>query len=147
MADLSDTWTTRDFPLLVEIARLIEQQGNAHPANFPNWEDGGTEERRLVAGFKALEAAGYLELGNPRFSNGLAMVHNISMEARQLVGLWPSAADGSDALVQALLAAANATSDAAEKTKLRTVAEQVGGISASVMSSVASAWIASRIGA
>jgi hypothetical protein len=128
---LPDKWYSRDFPMLIEVTRRIDETGDPVSMDDVNEALGMTIEEAWSA-IGALHRAGFLvgvQAGN---------------EAYQATGLHPGD-DDIAALVAMFTAAAEETSDPAEKTRLRALAIGIRDVSSDVLKRVAAAYIASRI--
>ena len=145
---LPDRWTERDRPVLMALARQIDNDGpdNVHMGDVADQTGlpGEDAERSL----RLLEQSGYLEvLRGPMMMSGDQSVHAVDLteRGRRTVGLWPSG-EGIDALVDALHQAEEATDDPEEKTLLRRAAGAVGSVSRDIMVDVMGAVIARQSG-
>lgn len=147
---LDDTWTSRDFPVLVAAARLLEQGQTFIRADDVCIAAGLTPEDATRA-IEALIPA-YLEWVPPEGAqSGIRRVlftgrHRLTERGRRAVGLWPSG-ESVDALVDALHQAEATTSDPEEKSAIRRAAGAVLSVGRDVMTDVMAAVIARQIGA
>lgn len=131
---LPDVWTTRDFPVLVEVARRIDAGDTtprveevaaalAMPVEQVQLAGAALRRRGLV------ETLGALQAEVLRFKN-------LSGEAYLLTGLHPSGDDAVSALVDALRQAADQVEDPQEKSRLRTLADNALGVGRDVLGGV-----------
>lgn len=150
---LSDRWSTREFPVLVEVARRLDEEGEAtnevvvHGAVA---EALSLDVDGVEASVRALIDAGYLRREKPGRESLRASWsgwHNLELteRGRRAVGLWPSG-EGVDALVDALRQAEAETTDPEEKSRIRQAAASVMGVSRDVMVDVLGAVIARQSG-
>jgi hypothetical protein len=103
---LSDTWFTRDMPVLRAVARLVDEPkyggapylGQVVPAS-------GLPKPDVVAAARALMSAGYVE-ALTNYSGEIVRFTGISPEARRLAGLWPTPQGEWDRLLEQLAARA-----------------------------------------
>jgi hypothetical protein len=143
---LPDRWHSRDFPVLLEIARGLD--AGALPDQQQITNDLGISVDQLDAAWHALREGGYLRLveGRPR-RLGDSEVTRIVLTERGLraVGLWPSDRTG-DQLADLLRQAADATADPEEQTILRRASGAVASVSRGVMTDVLAALVKSQTG-
>ena len=143
---LPDRWATRDFPVLVETARLLDA-GAPGPLQASELMDVTSfNEKDVNAAWGALIGAGYLVGGT--FSTLASTEHfaeDLTERGRRAVGLWPSG-DNADALVDALRQAEELVDDPEEKGLIRRAAGAVGSVSRDVMTDVLAAVIARQSG-
>jgi hypothetical protein len=142
---LDDVWASRDFPVLVATAKLINE-GERHvmARQLSKSLDLGTDE--VLLALDGLVPT-YLT-GKPLDSLGGRtdfLVNGITERGRRAVGLWPSG-EGVDALVDALRKAENTTDDPEEKTVLRRAAGAVGSVSRDIMVDVVAAVVSRQSG-
>jgi hypothetical protein len=126
---LPDVWARRDFPVLVEVVRRLDQGDS-----FVMTDAVAAALRRrgliTVSGTMAVEFDTF----------------DVSGEAYLLTGLHPDGDDAVSRLVDALRQAAERTSDAAEKSKLRQVADLIGGLSREVAAGAMTAVLTGGLG-
>lgn len=142
---LEDVWTSRDFPVLVEAARLLDR-GDGPVSSAPIVEATELTQSQVFAAFDALTPSyltgeSYDSLGG----RGDVFFAGITERGRRAVGLWPSG-ESVDALVDALRKAEDATDDAEEKTLLRRAAGAVGSVSRDIMVDVIAAVVSRQSG-
>ena len=121
---LSDTWFTRDLPVLRAIARLVDEpkHGGAPYLLGSVVPGSGLPKADVIAAAKALAAAGYVEpLTN--HAGDIVRITGISAEARRLAGLWPTPQGEWERLLeQAALRAERAPTDV-ERERWRAFAD------------------------
>lgn len=131
---LPDVWTTRDFPVLVEVARQVDagsgrvdvkQVADAVELNEQDVELAGAA--LLRRGLVSVQGAS----GKP-----VLWFKGVSAEAYFLTGLHPSGDDVVTALIDALRQAADHTPDPEEKSRLRRLADNAGTVSRDVLGGV-----------
>jgi hypothetical protein len=134
---LNDVWTDRDFPVLVEVTRrrdagehFISAESVATALEMPY-------EAVAQAG-KALQRRGLITASGSMAAE-IETFDEVSGEAYFLTGLHPSGDDLVSALVSALRQAADQVADPAEKTRLRTLADNVGSVGRDVLGGVLTA--------
>ena len=137
MADprLNDVWLSRDYPMLVEIMRIVEEEGLSIQAF--QWKHILETEEDQQRALYALRARGLIE--TRELASYIDSITNVSGEAYTLVGLHPSGEDLKERLVSALEQLAEKTSDPAEASKLTQAAKQFGMLSRDVAAGVAAA--------
>jgi hypothetical protein len=142
---LPDRWHSRDFPVLLDIARRLD--GGAQDVRLRQVsEETGQRVEDLLAAVDSL-VPGYLDAGSIDTDQGRYdyVVTGVTERGRRAVGLWPSG-ESADALVDALRQAEEATEDPEEKGILRRAAGAVGMVSRDVMVDVMAAVIARQSG-
>lgn len=144
---LQDRWHSRDFPILVETARLLDS-GKHRVQAFEAADGEAISIEGAELAFNALSPA-YLEVmeTEARMSQtrGDLIATGLTERGRRAVGLWPSG-EGTDALVDALRQAEEATDDPEEKTLIRRAAGAVGSVSREVMADVIAAFVRQQTG-
>ena len=130
---LSDVWAVRDFPVLRETARMIDQG-----ARTPSIDDlavaTGLEPAQVSLAVAALERRGLVEAN--RAWGGPTGIKAVAGEAYLLTGLHPDGDDMVSQLVSALRQAADQSSDASEKSRLRKLADAAGDVTRDVLAGV-----------
>lgn len=144
---LRDRWTTRDRPILLELAqRLDDQPGvgidSRHLATELGMDPGDVAAACVALdpeyiGGKAHRAAGHGVI--------LYIATELKTRGRREVRLWPSG-ENVDALLDALRQAEDLTDDAEEKGIIRRAAGAVGMVSRDVMVDVMAAVVARQAG-
>lgn len=142
---LEDTWHSRELPVLRETARLLEEREpvigvriNEVAATL------GVEDEVVFRSMRILESAGLVEVAWVMPSTH-GRVTQISGQARQMVGQWPTAETALERMVAALEAIADNTDDEDERTKLQKFAAFLRGSATTVGLSVASAAITGQL--
>jgi hypothetical protein len=141
---LPDVWATRDFPVLVEVTRRIDAGSDALRVADIAQAVGMTPDDVALAG-AALKRRGLVtvlgvaEMAVLRFTD-------VSAEAYFLTGLHPSGDDAVSNLVEAIRQAADQVDDPAEKSRLRTLADQALNVSREVLAGVMVAVMTRGIG-
>lgn len=102
---LPDTWYSREYPVLREAARIVdaEMYGGARFAQLQ--EATGLDMDDVTRASRALQDAGLVDVTWTIPPPG-SRVTRISGEARQLVGMWPTAETALERIVSALEALA-----------------------------------------
>lgn len=113
---LGDTWTTREYPLLLEAARrLNDGETNLYVDQLATQIGMDPDQAQMaVAG---LADDGYVVGVTVEEINGPVVITSITPKARREVGLWPSTEVGVDRLVQALDALIDQAKDPDERTR------------------------------
>jgi hypothetical protein len=143
MADVEDTWTRRELPILRAALRRVD---NGEELDLEHIRlDTGLPGFELRRGLQALQEAGYLEVylasgWSDDHAGGL--LSGVSERTRRELGSWPSAHTLVDDLVRALQQAADEEQEPERKSKLRAAADTV----ATIANQVAIRVIADRIG-
>lgn len=140
---LPDVWTSRDYPVLMEIARRIDG-GEGAPRADDIARSVDMDEDRVQRALAALQHRRLIE-GIGVAEGQILRVSDISAEAYLLTGLHPDGDDAVSALVAALRRAADLTDDPAEKSRLRALADGALGVSRSVLAGVLTAVLTQQI--
>ena len=140
---LNDRWHSRDFPVLVEAARLIDQADELHIATIAHTL--GIDADEVKRALSALKQAGYLQdgritlapsrLAGPSLAAPTPTSIELTERGRRAVGIWPSG-QAADSLVDALRQAEDLVTDPEEKTLLRRAAGAMGSVSREVLTDV-----------
>lgn len=134
---LHDVWTTRDFPVLVEVARLID--GGATTVRVEEVADAiGLSRDEVQRAGAALKRRGLVDAFGSTQSEVLRF-RNLSGEAYLLTGLHPGGDDAVSDLIALLRQAADQVDDPEEKSRLRRLADNAGGVSRDVLAGVLTA--------
>ncbi len=131
---LPDVWTTRDYPVLREVVRRLD--GGEHYVRVGDVAEAlemATSE--VAAAGRALERRGLVTTKGTAEQRVL-IFGDVSGEAYMLTGLHPNGDDAVSQLVSALRQAADEVADPEEKSRLRKLADGVGGVSRDVLSGV-----------
>lgn len=142
-----DTWTARDYPVLVAAADHLERtQGRAcQPHELAR--NIGMSSRDVTSAVMVLvpdylTGEVYRNLGDEVD----AAVTGLTSEGRREAGLWPKKADHLASLIEALEAAAERTDDAEQRSTLGSIGDGLKAAPGSVLSGVLTAWLASQGG-
>jgi hypothetical protein len=143
---MESTWDTRDLPVLDAIVRYFDEHDG------PEIPDVGTFAK--LTGLDPGQVARAVRALSPRFIKTAAtmggLMHvaimGVTDEARQAVGQWPSPEVWVDRLVKALRVAAERESDPEKKSRLRAMAEGLGGFARDVAVGVLSGGITQSMG-
>jgi hypothetical protein len=120
-----DVWSSRDFPVLREATRMIDD-GSEDPTVPALAEATGLDLESVARAIWALDRRG---LVTPIMSlAGPIGVQEVSGEAYLLTGLHPDGNDLTDRFVDALRQAAEEVSDPEEKSRLRRAAKALGEV-------------------
>lgn len=142
-----DTWTPRDYPVLVAAAdRLEGTQGRpCQPHELARQL--GMSERDVTSAIKVL-IPDYLqgEVVDSLGGEVDAIVTGLTSEGRREAGLWPKKTDHLASLIAALEAAAERADDAKERSTLRSIGDSLKAAPGSVVSGLLTAWLASQGG-
>jgi hypothetical protein len=136
---LADKWASRDFPILVEVTRRIDDGDHfvseveiAESIDMP-----GDDVRR---GIQALERRGLI-------TTTATMTHisvdDVAGQAYLMTGLHPDADDEAERLASLLRQAADQTNDPEQKSRLRKAASAVGDLVGEVGAGVMTAYATS----
>jgi hypothetical protein len=142
---LSDRWSSRDLPFLIEAARKIDAGQQYFPVTTMDTPTGMTPDDRLAAtrglvpSYLTAEPVTAAEVGTFDF-----FITGLTERGRRAVGLWPSG-ESVDALVDALRKAEEATDDPEEKSLIRRAAGAVTSVSRDIMVDVMGAVISRQI--
>jgi DNA-binding transcriptional MocR family regulator len=142
---LKDVWSTRDYPVLVEVTRRIDS-GERHPrtdaiAQAIGLTDDQVQQAGLALGRRKLvQYVGAAELPVIAFTD-------VSAEAYFLTGLHPDGDTAVTTLLDLLRQAAEQTSDPAERSRIRALADQAANVSRSVLGGVLTAYLGHQLGA
>jgi len=146
MDTLGDVWVSRDYPVLREVTRLIDQG-----AGLVNTSDIAatlrmTEEASGLA-LAALERRGLVS-GLVEVDVGYPLgVCQVSGAAYLLTGLHPDGDDALSSLMSVLRQAADSSADDDERGRLRRAADALGSISRDIGAGVFTAWLTHQVGA
>lgn len=142
---LHDRWNTRDFPVVVAVARELDEGTRVVSATDVatslemDFLDVVTAMRALVPGYLVGRPVDSLA-GTSEF-----FINQLTERGRRAVGIWPSG-EGVDALVDALRQAEEATDDPEEKGILRRASGAVGMVSRDIMVDVVAAVVTKQSG-
>ena len=131
---LDDVWVSRDFPVLVEVARRIDGGESTPSVEDVAAATGMPVEQVQLAG-AALKRRGLVDAIGA-WQASVLRFKDLSAEAYFLTGLHPSGDDAVSTLVDALRQAADATPDPQEKSRLRALADGALLVSREVLGGV-----------
>lgn len=129
---LPDVWATRDYPVLREAVRGIDAGEDVNADRLLTAT--GLSLGEIAQAVRALERRGLIEVEEAL--GGVTGIREVSGEAYLLTGLHPNGDDAVSQLVSALRQAADEVADPEEKSRLRKLADGVGGVSRDVLSGV-----------
>lgn len=142
---VSDRWHSRDFPLLLEVARALDARTAIDAQALA--DDLQMSMADVDSAWHALREAGYLRtLNRPRrLGDGAMSALELTERGRRAVGLWPSE-KAADTLVDLLRQAEDLTDDPEEKTLIRRAAGALGSVSRDVLTDVVAAIARQQMG-
>jgi hypothetical protein len=143
---MDSTWEQRDLPVLDAIVRYFDEHEG------PEIPDAQTFAK--LTGMDPGQVARAVRTLSPRFIKTQAtmggLMHvaimGVTDEARQAVGQWPSPDVWVDRLVQALWEAAEREPDPERRSRLRAMAEGLGGFARDVAVGILSGGITQTLG-
>jgi hypothetical protein len=130
---LADVWATRDYPVLVEVARRVDG-GEDIPSISDVAVATGLPIEQVKLAAAALKRRGLVDTLD--VMSGPIRFKSLSGEAYFLTGLHPSSDDAVSAFVEALRQAADQVEDPDERSRLRRIADSVLGVSTDVLGAV-----------
>lgn len=134
---LDDVWTTRDYPVLIEVVRRFDiEHQPVGPGDVAH--SLGMEEDDVLRATRNLNRAGYVNADH----DGWVMNH--SAEALRIAGAWPDAGDAVDRLLWALEERISGATPE-EKSKLAKVRDAIVGMGRDVAVEVIGAAVTGRI--
>jgi DNA-binding transcriptional ArsR family regulator len=142
------TFQQRELPILDAVVEALDDGVRADVSHIE--AKTGLDPATIQAGIRALLTAGYITQIVDRSSlqgSSIGAVVAVSGAARQVVGTWPSPEHRADELVAILRELANRVPDQETKGRLRTVAEQFGGMSRDLRVDVMAAVVSKQLGA
>lgn len=126
--EVRNTWAERELPILRIALREIDA-GQHHVALEAIRSETGLEVDQMRAASRALESAGYIEVQGramgPRVSG---YVMGVGERTRRELGSWPAPDNVVARLIAALDQAAEEEAEPERKSKLRAVAQGLGGV-------------------
>lgn len=131
---LPDVWTSRDYPVLAAAAKRFDEGETSIRVETLATDTGLSVEDVKRAG-SALSRRDLLTASGA-WGDPIQRVSELSGEAYLLTGLHPDGDDAVTRLVDALRQAADQTNDPEEKSKLRRLADNAGGVSRDVLAAV-----------
>jgi hypothetical protein len=126
---MDDTWDARELPILDAIVRYFDESDEPYLAGIPTEETfaeiTGRDVQEVRKAVRTLRQS-YL-LVQDGGMGAETMILGVTDAAREKVGQWPSAEGIVDRLIQGLLDAADREPDEHKRSRLRVVAEGLGG--------------------
>lgn len=140
-----DRWHSRDFPVLLEVARLLDD--GARHVQVRDLEATGFDFKQLIAALGAL-VPGYLTGKQLDTLAGPVdfVVTGLTERGRRTTGLWPQEDAASDALVELLNQAADGTTDEDDAGNLRKAGRLLKSVPGNVIADVTAALIRQQAG-
>lgn len=146
---LNDTWHSRELPVLIAAARVVDTGEHVTPDELAEVDD-------LDLGADAIEMAcealvpTYLDAGRaPRRggeTRGMLVITGVTDDGRRATGLWPDGDTAVAQLLSALRQAEDLTDDPDDQTALRKAGGQLATVSRSVLAEVIAAVITRQAG-
>lgn len=137
-----ETWTARELPLLRIALREDDAGRNAQFEDMA--AETGLELRAVSHSMRTLHDAGYVDAYFAGAFSGF--VHSVGERARRELGSWPSPESLVDQLVSAFADAAERETEPERKTRLRAVADGMGGAGRSVAVELFTAFLRQQAG-
>jgi hypothetical protein len=145
---MDSTWEQRDLPVLEAIVRYFDENPmEPGPTVGDIAQRTGRDPQEIFRAVKSLDET-YLEL-RVYMAGGRVTPHRVlrvTDQARRAVGQWPSGDVWVDRLAAALREAAEQEPDPEKKTRLRAMAEGLGGFARDVAVGVLSGGITQSMG-
>lgn len=143
---LADTWNSREFPVLLEVARQLEggtlsDHGSVARALGMDADEVGRAFDALIPSF--LDGSVQRAAGGVIYS---AMAKRLTERGRRATGLWPDGDTAVEQLLSALRQAEELTDDPDDKSALRKAAGQLATVSLSVIAEVIAAVVTRQTG-
>jgi hypothetical protein len=139
---LPDKWYTRDYPVLLEVARRIDS-GEEYPAGEQVGEALGMTAADVRLAAHALARRDLVAI-NEDYGGGVTF-EDVAGAAYLMTGLHPDTDDALSRLVVALQQAADQVSDEEERSRLRRAADGLLNVSREVMVGVMTAYLAGQL--
>lgn len=142
---LPDLWASRDFPVLVAVARLLDETGRP----VTSYEVASEVQIEQPTAVRALTnlAHGFLEVRSENsVSDNDCYVVGITADGLRAAGQWPSPEAAVDRLIAALDAQIDVAPEGSPKaSKLRALRDGVVGVSRDLLVEVMGAVITGRL--
>jgi hypothetical protein len=140
------TWEPRDLPVLDAVVRHFDEHPEATRLTLQ--EVAQLASRDVMDVYRALKELSptYIKLQDLWGGQPDALVWGVTDDARRAVGQWPSPDVWVDRLVQALREAAEREPDPERRSRLRAMAEGLGGFARDVAVGVLSGGITQSMG-
>jgi DNA-binding Lrp family transcriptional regulator len=143
---LPDAYATRDLPVLVEAARILDSEAGMYGCRLSELVAAtGLPERHVELALRALEADRLLEVHwmHPREAS---RVSGLTGDARRAVKLWPTPESALDRMIAALQTIAdNTDEDEDTRGRARTILDSFKGAGREVAIAVVGAAISGQI--
>lgn len=146
-AKAHDQWAGRDFPVLVTVAKLLDENFGSPLQPDDVMAESALDQQDVIRALLAL-ASGYVTIQQEHTQAGgipFVTVTGLTERGRRAAGLWPDG-DAPDALVDLLQRAASTAADPDEKSRLRRAADALTGVGQGVMTDVLAALIKAQAG-
>ncbi|MDP9824065.1 hypothetical protein [Nocardioides massiliensis] len=143
---LPDRWHSRDFPVLLEAARLLDA-GEMPVSSDDIAANVGFDEDDIIAALQALH--GTYTTGEALDSLGGVLgffITGLTERGRRATGLWPDEEQAADALVELLTKAGDKVQDEEDASALKRAGRLLRGVPASVLADVTAALIRQQTG-
>lgn len=139
---LNDVWANRDYPVLREITRQLDESSSPiHPSDLN--ASLGMSADVLQSALQALRRRGFIEVEAAESYGGgsqVIAIVDVAGAAYLVTGLHPDTDEQLSGLVQLLQQAAEQSPDEDERTRLRRAADAIGSVSRDVMVGVMTAY-------
>jgi hypothetical protein len=123
---LDDVWTSRDYPMLLELARRFEN-GTRYEMSPQLAKDLDQPQDEVIRSLTALRRRGLINT-KELTSAGPVAVTDINGAAYLITGLHPDGDDALSGLISALRQAADESGDEDERGRLRKAADALAGV-------------------
>jgi hypothetical protein len=145
---LSDRWHNFDFPLLLEVAKRVNQREEFISArDIANALNQDSDE--VIAALESMAKPGGWVEGKALRGDSRTIhfvVEDLTERGRRATGLWPDGENAVEQLLSALRQAEELTNDPDDKTALRKAAGQLATVSRSVLAEVIAAVVTRQAG-
>lgn len=142
--NLPEVWTTRDYPVLLEITRR-KDHGAASVNATDVATDLGVDPKQVRLAMAALLRRGYvLDPMHTAEDTSPIAVCEVSGSAYLITGLHPDGDDAINQLVAAIRQAAELIDDDDEKSRLKVAADSLLGVGRGVLGGVLTAWLTAQ---
>lgn len=133
---LPSVWESRDLPVLVEIARIVDV-GQGATADVTA-SASGLDRSTVLRAFRSLEQAGLIFRGPDQRASGGPIIGAISPRAYQITGLHPDPDDVLGRMVELLDQAIGRSTEESERTALQNVKAELADVSRQTLAGFAS---------
>jgi hypothetical protein len=134
---LADVWTTRDYPVLVEVVRRLDS-GERYVMADDVAASLRIDPLQVAAAGRALKRRGLITASGSMAAE-IETFDEVSGDAYLITGLHPDGDDAVSRLVTALRQAADQVDDPDDKRRLRKLADEALGVSRNVLGGVLTA--------